>query len=171
MLRIAGAVIIILASVKAGRYFAYVLERRLRILKDIDQGLLALEREISYARTPLPQALAGAAKMSGEGGAIFRIAGEKLLAGEGIGAQEAWRESLKETSSDLGLKEPELEILYSFSAGLGLSHYEDQLKRIDISRQRLAALIGEADEYKNKFSKIWKNLGWMAGLALVLIFF
>lgn len=171
MLRFAGAIIIIFASYAIGRSFAGQLDRRCRILNDIERCLLALAREISYTKTPLPQALIIASRAGGEGGVIFRLAGEKLLKGQGVSAQEAWEESLMSLTIELGLKNTDLDVLTAFGAGLGLSHAEDQLKRIEICRERLYKLEEEAKAYGQKFGKVWKNLGWMAGLAIALIFF
>ena len=101
MLRIAGALIIIIASAAIGRSFAGQLERRCRILNDFNRCLLSLEREISYTKTPLPQALIIASRSGGEGGQIFRLTGEKLLKRQGICAQDAWEESLRAMSIKL----------------------------------------------------------------------
>ncbi len=52
MLKIIGAVLIVMACVSIGRLFASKLQQRQICLGQLQQGLLALERENGFAVTP-----------------------------------------------------------------------------------------------------------------------
>lgn len=168
MLKLIGACIIIFASASIGRAGAARMEKRFQALQYLQNAILSLEREINYAATPLPQALINASSVAGPLGMIFEMTAEKLLAGRGINAQEAWTEAMKE--AEVPLKRSDNDILTSFAAGLGLSDSKDQLKRLELIRLRLQAAEEEAKREWQSMGKVWKNLGLGSGIILVLLF-
>ena len=169
MLKICGAILIIIACGIAGRLTAARLLRRLRLIQGLQNGLLALEREISYSATPLPQALVMAAVAGGEGAAVFKTSAHYLGTGEGLNPGQAWDQALAEVENAGTLTYEDRQVLQSFGLGLGLSDGEDQLKRLQLTRQRLGVLEGEAKKRWEKDGKIWQSLGWAGGLLLALI--
>jgi stage III sporulation protein AB len=171
MLKILGALMIIFVCVYMGRILSGQLEKRCKLLHDLQQGLLALEREIGYTATPLPKALAIAGQSSGLAVCVFSEASRKLEQKRGISAQEAWEISLQKAGHELPLLSEDLAILSAFGRGLGLSDIEDQIKRLELSRQRLFVQEEEAHEQYKKLGKVWKNLGWAAGIAIAIISF
>ncbi|MGI5891379.1 MAG: hypothetical protein ACOX7H_01395 [Bacillota bacterium] len=171
MLKILGAIMIIFVCVSIGRLLAEELERRCRVLHDLQQGLLALEREISYAATPLPEALRIAARSSASAASVFENAASKLRQSRGINAQQAWEWALERAGYELPLGAEDLSILSAFGRGLGLSDMQDQIRRLELSRQRLFSLEEEAQAHYRQLGKVWKNLGWAAGIAIAIISF
>jgi len=167
MLKIIGACIIIFASASIGRIGAAKMEKRFHALQYLQGGILSLEREIGYGATPLPEALISASAAAGPIAPLFQLTAQKLLAGRGINAQEAWSEAIEEVS--LPLNRADCEILAAFATGLGLSDGKDQLKRLELIRLRLQAAEEEAKKEWQNMGKVWKNLGWAAGVILVLI--
>lgn len=166
MLKIIGACIIIFASASIGRAGAARMEKRFHALQYLQNAILSLEREINYAVTPLPQALLGASSVAGPLGILFELTAQKLLAGRGINAQEAWTEAMEET--ELPLNQSDHDMLIVFAAGLGLSDRKDQLKRLELIRLRLQAAEEEAKREWQSMGKVWKNLGLASGIVLVL---
>ncbi|MDR2713178.1 MAG: hypothetical protein LBB91_08730 [Clostridiales bacterium] len=169
MLKFAGAILIILACGVGGRLAAVRLLRRLRLIQGLQNGLLALEREISYSSTPLPQALLQAAAAGGEGAAVFEVSARYLGTGEGLDPGQALALALAEVEDTSILTDEDRQVLGSFGLGLGLSDGEDQLKRLKMTRQRLLVLEGEAKARWEKDGKIWQSLGWAGGLLLALV--
>jgi stage III sporulation protein AB len=162
---------IIFVSVSIGRLLAAELDKRCYLLHDLQQGLLALEREISYTKTPLPQALKTAAEAGGRSAVVFHYTVDLLNRRQGISAQRAWELALEKASHELPLKAEDLFILNSFGRGLGLSNAEDQVKRLELSRQRLFQAEELAKDQARRLGKVWKNLGWAAGIAIAIISF
>ncbi len=171
MLRWVGLIMVVLGCGLMGQLLAKSLERRCKVLQELGQGLLILEREIGYSATLLPQALAQAGQGAGQAGELFIVTGELLAAGEGQGAGHAWLDALDRTAPDLNLEEETRQLLVAFGQGLGLSHSQDQLKRLELCRLRLEGLETEAKNKWRQLGKVWKNLGWAMGLALALLFF
>ncbi len=168
MLKVIGAVLIIIASTGIGRLFACKLQQRQICLSQLQQGLLALEREVGFAATPLPQALNQAALAAGHGSVVFTAAADLLVNGEGLSAAEAFTQSIAE--NQLAISSTDRQILADLSSGLGLSDCDDQLKKIELIRLRLQSAESEAKEQYASWGKIWKNIGWSVGAVLVLMF-
>lgn len=171
MLKIVGAVMIIFVSVSIGRLLAGELDKRCQLLHDLQQGLLALEREISYTATLLPEAMLVAAKAGGTAAVIFRDTSKLLLERQGENAQRAWEMAVEKAGRELVLAAGDLSILYDFGRGLGLSGTNDQIKRLELSRQRLFQAEEVAKDQAKRLGKVWKNLGWAAGFAIAIIAF
>lgn len=169
MLRLTGALLIILSCSAGGFLASQSLRMRCLLLRGIQEGLLALKREIAFANTQLSQALNIAATAAGEGQGLFLGAAERLSAQRGVSAGEAWGESLTEFAASRELLQEEQEILAAFGLGLGLSDAADQLNRLELCRQRLAAAEEAAQLKWENLGKVWRNLGWSAGVILALL--
>lgn len=170
MLKLLGAFLVIAACAAGGMLASKSLERRCRILRGLQEGLLALKREISFSNSRLSQAMAAAAVSAGQSYELFQLTGEKLTEGQGISAGEAWQEALKEFAFDTVLEREELEVLQSFGVGLGLSDINDQINRLELCRQRLESIEKNAELQWQKLGKVWRNLGWSLGIVLALLF-
>ena len=59
--------------------------------------------------------------------------------------------------------------LTAFAAGLGLTDSVNQLKRIELTRLKLAQAEGQAHEASQTVGKVRQSLGWAAGAALILL--
>ncbi len=170
MLKFLGAIMIVVACAFLGILAAKSLEGRCILLRGLQEGLIALRREISYANTHLSRALKIASASAGQGEALFSLAAQRLSSGEGISADEAWRGAMEEFGLQKKLENEEKEILEAFGAGLGLSDTYDQINRLELCRQRLALAEGNANQKWQKLGRVWLNLGWSVGIILALLF-
>ena len=133
--------------------------------------MAALETEIIYALTPLPQALKTVARQTkGPISKFFAEVSQELNEGQGQTGGEAWSKALERVAPYLLLTEGEMSCLEQFGQGLGSSDREDQLKRLTSIKMQLATREKEAETTKNQFQKIWQTLGWACGLVLTLMF-
>lgn len=168
MLKLLGALLVGGSCVMLGRILAAQLYRHKDLLAGLQQGLLLLEKEISFSATPLPQALRRAAQGAGGAAALFEQSAAQLAQGQGLTAAEAWHSALQPYRAQL--LADEYADLQAFAAGLGLSDSENQLKRIELTRIKLAAAEQRAQEACQQQGKVRKSLGWALGAALILIF-
>lgn len=166
MLRIIGALCILIACIGAGRQQAHALEKRRLFLQGAHQGLLALMREIDYASSPMNQALPAAAQMAGSAAFIFLKTAQILAEGEGCTAGEAWQTAL---NTAVGIKEADKRLLYLGGEGLGISDASLQLKSLELLRLRVEQAESEAAAEAIRYGKIWRTVGWSGGAVLVLI--
>lgn len=170
VLKLVGSVLVILASTAFGYIVAGVYSRRPAELRLLGAGLELLETQISYALTPLPAALADAAtSLRGPAARLFAFVAKRLSGGPGFTAGEAWQMGIDRIWSRMALTARDRDILRALGPHLGVSDRDDQVKHLALTRQRLAAACEEADAAAAKEGKLWRNLGVLAGAALVLV--
>lgn len=165
MLKLLGALMVIMACAAAGWYQSRTLERRRMFLRGAHQGILALMREIDYSAAPMQQALSAAADMAGSAADLFRHAAQSLAEGEGCTAGEAWQTAVE--TCDISAEDKNL--LSLAAEGLGISDSVNQLKSLELLRLRLEQAEAAAAEQSAKTGKIWKTMGWGCGAVLVLM--
>ena len=165
MLKLIGALLVLMASAVAGWYQSRTLERRRMFLRGAHQGILALMREIDYSAAPMQQALSAAADMAGSAAELFHHAAQSLAEGEGCTAGEAWQAAVN--AAQLPIEDQQL--LNLAAEGLGISDSANQLKALELLRLRLEQAEAAAAEQSAKTGKIWKTMGWGCGAVLVLL--
>jgi len=172
MLRLMGAFLVIVPLGVMGMAIGRNFGKRPDQIRQLQFGLQALETEIIYSATPLPQALNKVgSQLTGPVGNLFTGSGSQLLKGEGNTAGEIWTASLKDLKGYLMLDETDLLIMEQFGQGLGMSDRQDQLKRLKMARSHLEAREKEAEKERLNFQKVWQVLGWALGIVITLLFF
>jgi len=171
MLKFLGAVLVIISFGVIGTVLGRNLTKHTEELRQFQFALSALETEIVYALTPLPQAFKIVAKQTkGVVAKFFTTVSQELNNGQGQTAGEAWSKTLAKIAPYLMLNEGDLSVLAQFGQGLGSSDREDQLKRLTGIKMQLAAREKAAELERGQFQKIWQTLGWACGLAVTLLF-
>ena len=171
MLKLLGAIFMILACGGAGSLVARGLHTRRRELRAFRYGISALQTEISYGLNPLPRALLRAAKEAGGAvGAVFEQISAKLLLRTGESAAGLWQNSLHEHKAKLPFTEEDMALLQQFGVGLGESDAQDQLRRLKLLETQVQAQEEKAAETALQMGKIWQSLGWGTGIVLALLF-
>lgn len=87
-----------------------------------------------------------------------------------ISAAEAWHKSVKENIKNTSLNSDDLNVLLSFGKSLGNTDVEGQIKNIRFTIEQLKILESKAEENRKKNETLYRNLGFLGGLALVIIF-
>ena len=165
--KLLGASLIIAAFIFEGQRRCRLIHRRIKILNGLEQGLLSLEREISYLSTPLAAALERAAANAEAAADIFSEAG-RLMNSKRLSAEQAWRASIKSNSY---LQSTELAVLDSFAADLGLSDKNIQLKKLELTRLSVGDIRKAAASAATEQIKLLKGLAWAAAITLIILLF
>ena len=143
---------------------------RLENLIYLEQCIKILETEIVYGSTPLPQALTnvfekGNLRIS----FIFEAINRDLLENKRGDIYLSFV-SVKETLfTKLNLKKVDVETFMSLGRVLGTSNREDQEKNFKITLNQFTVLISEAREERNKNEKLYKTLGLITGIGIIII--
>jgi len=149
-----------------GRYV-----RRVGQLRQLISALQLMQSEIGFTATPmlevLPRLKAVARPPVTE---LFTQFEYGLEAGKGLTAAEAWNEALTVIKGRLDLLEADCEILERFGSGLSSGGRDEQLKSLQLAQQQLAYQEREAAEERLKYERLYKTMGVLVGLALVLVF-
>ena len=172
MLKLIGAGMTLAACGSIGVTWARVYEKRPQQLVAIEGALQLLETEILYGATPLPEAMAQVAlKCDPEIAGLFRNTALELRKMAGITASEAWEAAVQDFFPGTALNKQDLQILKRFGAPLGASDKEDQAKHIELTKSQLKLAAQQAELLSRKHALVYKYLGFLGGLLLVLILY
>lgn len=166
--KLAGAVLVLVAGAGLGWEMAARLARRVRELRSLGVCLRVLEKEVAVGAVPLPVALERSARVAEP--AVARLLGEAaalLTDGSGRTAQEAWEEALRR--APLCLLPRDLEVLRGLGVTLGSSGRADQVKHISLAREQLAAREQVARDEEQRQGRLYRYLGVLVSLALLLL--
>lgn len=172
MLKIVGAIIVVSATSMLGITFANCHWQRVRELRDLQFALRMLETEIGYTFTPLPIALERIGKkMQTVFKDLFLQTRNFYVKSGELTMEEAWEKALGEIKSRAALKNPQIEVLSELGKCLGVSNKEDQLKYITLTADFLKNEEIAAREAQQKYGKMYKYLGFLGGLVLVILIY
>lgn len=99
---------------------------------------------------------------------IFLKASKKL---QNQNLENAWSEAISEEYFSLNLTSEDIELVKSLGNVLGKTDIDGQMSEIEQFKILLENQIKNAEEEKNKNSKMYKSLGTIIGLAIVIILF
>ncbi|MFZ5898574.1 MAG: stage III sporulation protein AB [Bacillota bacterium] len=170
MLKLLGSLMVITATGIYGITVAQHYARRPRELRALEIALAMLETEISYGATPLAEAFDGVAQradplVSG----LFVYARDELAAGKGITAADAWQRAIGAFVPDSALKGEDVAALRGLGPILGGSGREDQVRHIRLTVEHLKVVRVRAEEEALKNVRLWQYLGFLGGIAVVLV--
>ncbi|MGE5559268.1 MAG: hypothetical protein ACM3WV_11785 [Bacillota bacterium] len=171
-MKIFGAIMVITGTTCWGFWFSGRLQKRLRSVREFLYFLESLWTEISYGLKPLPEAITIAAcDMKGPARRMMHNIAIGLRQGDGISVSEAWRREFLLAAENLAVGREESEALLSLGGSLGGSGREDQLRLIQAARERLKIRENLLEGETARKVKLWRYLGFMAGAALVAVFY
>lgn len=170
VLKILGSLLIVFSSSIIGYYLGNKYSARLENLLHIEQCIKILETEIVYGAVPIPDALnnvylKGNKKVS----YIFQQIRNNLLYNKDVDLLRSFEMVKRQLIEELNLKEEDIELFLSLGRLLGTSDRTDQEKNFKLILNQIEILINEAKLEKDKNEKMYKNLGILAGIAIVII--
>jgi stage III sporulation protein AB len=169
MVKIIGAVLIMIATTWAGFETARQLSERPRQLRALRSALQALEVEIMYGHTPLHEASRRiAVQIANPLALFFEKFAQKLVETETT-VRDAWEEVLEEVWGMTALKNSELEIMKQFGETLGRHDRLSQQKQIHLASTHLEREENEARDIQAKYEKMAKSVGFLAGMLLIIL--
>lgn len=170
LLKTVGCIIIFTASALLGYVLSRDCARRPQELRELQLMLQMLENEISYLSNIITESFDRIHRsIKSTTGRIFFDTSGYLKEGKGIGACEAWEKAIKNNIGFTSLNSEDEEILISFGKMLGSSDLEGQLKNIKLALGQLKLQEKKAEELKIKNERMFKSLGILGGLAIVVI--
>jgi stage III sporulation protein AB len=139
-------------------------------LTELQMCLQMLETEICYGSTPLEIAFYKISQRgSGVIGRLFSRCSYYFQHLDGATTFECWQKSIEDATPKLALKKSELEWIRHFGQIVGNSDREDQQKHIQLMMAHLKKTEAEAREDQLKYEKMYKTLGVLAGVLIVIL--
>lgn len=168
-MKLLGAIFIILGTTWVGFEIAKKLSERPRQLRHLKSALQSLEAEIMYGLSPLSEACQSLAKQLPKPISYIFERFSYYLQKQEESVDRAWAQSLQETWHLTALLETELEIMQQFGTTLGQHDKENQQKHIRLTIAHLEREEQDAREKRNRYEKMIKSLGFLAGLLIILL--
>jgi len=85
--------------------------------------------------------------------------------------EKAWKQAIDEEMDYLNMKNEDFDVIETLGNTLGKTDIDGQMNELNQFKERLNIQIKQAEEEKRKNSKMFKSLGTIAGLVLVIILF
>ena len=165
---ILGCVGIIAGCGSLGLWLANRIRRRPVELREFVMALALLDTEIVWGATPLPEAF-GILKERTDAPwqGFFAELQDRLQRGES--ASIAWNDVSLAQNSHFCLKHEDWQVIRDVSKGLGRSDRQEQHKQLELIQRQLALIKDQAGIWSEKQAKMWSYLGFLCGIAGVLI--
>ena len=156
---------IFLSSLKAGKIIAKKYLNRVNELKDMKNALNMFMTKIKFTYESVPESFREIGNnINGNIGKIFRIASENM---KEKSAGEAWEEVVEKTETSL--KDEDKNIIKGLGRMLGKTDLDGQISEIKLVQNFLNTQIEIAERERQKNEKLYKTLGGVVGLAVVII--
>lgn len=169
MFKLIGALLLLSACGYSGWHVSRSYARRPVELRQFISALQMLETEITYAATPLPDALTGIAeRVDTRVASFFEYAAKELKTARGTSAREAWSTALQKYRTGSTMDRGDLSILNSLGNNLGLSDRDNQAKHLRLTLEQLKMAQIRAEDTAAKNVKLWNYVGLLGGLIIVL---
>ena len=165
MIKIVILFVIFLLSNFIGKIIAGKYKYRLDELKEMKNALNIFKTKIKFTYEPIPEIFEEISQKTSKNiGKIFLNAKSKM---EKQTAGKSWEEAVFESENNLNKEDKET--LSIMSKMLGKSDLDGQISQIDITLNFLDKQIEEAEIEKSKNERLYKKLGTIMGLTLVII--
>ena len=171
MVKLIGSGMILIATTVLGIMFAKIKIDRVKQLRALISALNMMEIEIKFALNVLPDAFFKISKTIDEKiGQLFAVTAKQIIESR-KNACEAWHAALEQSFSNLCLDKEDKEILLALGSSLGEVDTENQIKNIRLIIEQLKRQELKAEEDKARSEKLFKSLGVLSGLTIVIVLF
>ena len=142
-------------------------------VKELDKNLIFIDKLktcLTYQNLPTNEIVEQLAGDPSCNTLVFLETCCELLQG-GASFPKAWKDAVNQTKGKTSLTEPDLSILLSLSGIVGAADVEGQLSALSMVEEQLKRQRQEAQEAKEKKGKLYRSLGALAGVGMVIILF
>ena len=136
----------------------------------MEQCFKILETEIVYGATPLPEALNNIYKKGNKRVSfVFRDIRNHLISSGKGDVFYSFHSVIEPLKDELNFIEEDIEIFLSLGRVVGSSNRQDQEKNFKLLLNQIGFLQEDAKVERDKHEKMFKNLGILTGLAIIII--
>lgn len=155
------------ASTSIGFLMSKKYKNRVIELREFKNAINTLEAKIKFTYEPIPEIFNQISENSQNNiFKIFRKASEYI--GENT-TKEAWYKAIEELKPVINLNNEDIKIIQDLGNLLGKTDIEGQISEIKVTSNFIDTQIIKAEEERKKNEKMYRNLGTIVGLAIVII--
>lgn len=172
MYKFLGNIIILIASTSIGLLMAWKYKVRVGQLKEIRRLFQLIETEIFYTATPILEVLEKISIQASPPIAnIFKEIIREIKKREGRTLGKIWSSAFDKGREYTGFTKEDLVAINYFGNILGTSDQESQIKNGKLVQSQLGKLEEGAQKDFIRNEKLFKNLGILLGLTIVIILY
>lgn len=172
MIRLLGAVLVILSGYGLGQTWAEGGKQRLEVLMELQKGFLLLQGQMRIGGMDLETMfLDVAACLHGGAARLFDGAARLCAKRQAPFVQEIWEEALKDAEEMLYLEEDDKKVLLSFGRSLGFSSREQQESQASLVVSHLEGAIAAQKERNSREQKLYRTMGTVGALMVLVVLF
>lgn len=165
MIKFLSLIMVFAASSYAGIVIGKKYQNRVKELKEMKTLLSIFLTKIKLTYEPIPEIFGEIGNLRDTNiHNIFKLAAKNM---KEMPAGKAWENAIK--AQNTNLKKDDLEVLNGLSNLLGKVDIEGQIKEIELVNSFLDTQINEAEQECIKSTKLYKKLGIVVGLTIVII--
>ncbi len=170
MLKITGAVLIMLACIGYAGGLLGQIARRRDVLKSCLEMTELLSGEIRYDRVPIGEALENIRNKTDPGIAcVLGQISDGLKTGEHADLEKLWSQSFADAKQKLLLTEEELGEVQDIGKNLGFLDSEVQVNHLMGCRERLKKSLNKTQRELDEKRRLYRYLSLAAGIFVILI--
>lgn len=169
MIKAFGIILIVLSSTLIGFYYGEKFKRRVRQLKDMQQGVYVLKNEINFTRTLLPEAFYKAGQKCSFPVSNLFLNISQLLEKGGMEIYECVQEAVKINKGNLEFKEGDISILYDLGKCLGEMDVEGHNDILGLALVNIDKAVKDAELNLDKNVKMYRYLGFSFGAMIGIV--
>lgn len=161
-------ILIFLLVTLLGNIIAKKYKNRVKELKELKVTLNIIETKIKFTQQPLTEIfkeIANTEKNNKSVNIIFKEASQNME--ESFG--QVWSNAISKSRAKLNLTDEDINIIEGMGKTLGTTDIEGQIKEIEIIKEFIDNQIEKAEEERKKNEKMYKMLGGIAGIGIVII--
>ena len=167
-MKIIGSIVIILSLSLIGRLSSNKLSKHVNYLNLMIEVLEFIKSDMSYNKSAILEITKKLSKdIYLDKLGLFDRLYKKLIKGKSM--INAWKEALKDNDIKFILNKSELAEIERIGYWLGNSDVEGQISNINLTLDFLKKNLIKAQEDKEKYYKIYNNLGVLSGIAVVIL--
>lgn len=170
LLKMLGSTMVIISCGMIGLKFSSNYEERLEILLSFKKCFRLLKNEINHTNLSLIEALKNIQFGCDE--IIKKLIDEIVNRYENnkSSLHICWQESIDCIITKTSLKEKEIDILKVIGTNLGVTNRENQIEYIDSIIEKINVIVEDLQSNKTNKCKVYKSMGVMTGLLIVILF-
>ena len=170
MLKLFAALIIIFGFAYGGMLLSLRYKKRVAQLEELIDALNFMEFDIDFKQLHLSDSIERIGK-SCKGGLrdVFLYVFDHMSKEKCTDMEKVWRKAVDRFREELFLNAEDIEILLDFSKRLGFGSKEHEKNNIKLAMAKLSIALDEARNLSKKNSKMFRGLGFLVGLFVVIV--
>ena len=159
--------LIFLGSTSIGYIISKKYSNRVIELKEFRNAINILENKIKFTYEPIGEIFKEISKnINTDISNVFMKASNYL---ENSTTKEAWKKAIEEEKDYLSINDEDRNIIENLGNMLGKTDVDGQISEIKLTSKFIETQIEKAEEEKKKNQKLYRTLGTVIGLAIVII--